>query len=232
MVYGVVMVSTWSYKENTEGMMRATEQISLGQAVDFYSITDNGKTVPEKKTAKIVNYQGVSDGKDYVFWRYAARDGDSYLLQWTVADDAIPAAVTAEGAVLYTKPALDAVDTKGRTIPQYSIIALHPDEGENGFVCVSASIPNVVTADRMFVKGEYVTDESNDVQALQLYTKALATENETVKRELLNNANDLGGTFSRLTFDALWALDNPGRNFDNDDLRGDDEEEAADGSVG
>ena len=70
------------------------------------------------------------------------------------------------------------------------------------------------------------------MQSLQLYTKALATENETVKRELLNNANDLGGTFSRLTFDALWALDNPGRNFDNDDLRGDDYDEAADGPVG
>jgi hypothetical protein len=217
------MASTWSYTENAEGMMRATEPISLGQAVDFYEVRDGDKGIgPDKKTAKIVNYQGVSDGKDYMFWRYEAKDGDAYLLQWAVADNAIPAAVVAEGVVLYTKPALDAVDTRGRKIPQYSIVALHSSEGDNGFVCVSASLPQLAV-DRVFVKGEYVTREYEDVQVLQLYTKALATENETVKEELLSNAWDLGGTFQDLIFDALWQLRNPGgyRGVE-DDLEDDD----------
>jgi hypothetical protein len=224
------MASTWSYTETADGMMKATEPISLGQAVDFYEVRDGDMGVgPDKKTAKIVNYQGVSDGKDYVFWRYAARDGDAYLLQWAVADNAIPAAVVYDGAVVYTKAALDAVDNRGRKIPQYSIVALHPVEGDNGFVCVSASIPNQLAVDRVFVKGEYVTREYEDVQVLQLYTKALATENETVKEELLNNAWDLGGTFNDLIFDALWKLRNPGgyRGIE-DDLEPDEE----DGAVG
>jgi hypothetical protein len=234
------MASTWSYKENAEGQMRATDPISWGEGVDFFVVYDTGKAQPEKKTAKIVNYQGVSDGKDYVFWRYDAKDGDAYLLQWAVADDAVPAAVFAENVVLYTKAALDAVDTRGRKIPQYTIVALHDTEWDNGFDCVSASIPNQFSVDRMFIKEDMITQRPLDVQALQLYQKALATENETVKEELLSNAEDLGGIFYELVFDALWQLRNPGGYRDDDDnpyyrpqgYRSDDEEEEDDGAVG
>jgi hypothetical protein len=138
-------------------------------------------------------------------------DGEDYWVQnYFVAPEAEPGVIVNGETVLYSRADLTAPVTSGTvTIPQYTIVAVHPDTASGLFVAVSAYLDNVnnPVIEKRFVKKENVTTAGGDVQAMKLYQMAMITKNETAKKELLKNAQAVGSRFYELIQPALDAFD-------------------------
>ncbi len=109
--------------------------------------------------------------------------------------------------MLYKKP--DIAAPSGMTIPNDTIVGVHSDKTEGGFIPISAYLDGakspVVT--RMYVKEDYVTVVDIDVKAMKLIVLAKAEKNEVVKKELLRNAESLRSSYSDIIGAELAAME-------------------------
>ncbi len=108
---------------------------------------------------------------------------------------------------MYKKP--DIASPSGTTIPKDTIVGVHSDKTEGGFIPISAYLDGakspVVT--RMYVKQDSVTVVDVDVKAMKLLNLAKAEKNEVVKKELLKNAESLLSSYGDRISAELAALE-------------------------
>jgi hypothetical protein len=192
--------------EDASGKMAYSAAAGLGETVTVFMVPDSaGMLVPEKKSAV-----RASDNETRDFYHILALDDQKeyWIQNLFLAPNAKPAVVLSDNAMLYSKPDLAAVARNGVILPKYSVVGLHAENAANAsndFYCVSAYIdtlasPSVV---EMYIKADTLTVDSADVRVIQLYQTALASANETVKKEILTNALSLGGAFSSLVSRTL-----------------------------
>ncbi len=144
-------------------------------------------------------------------------DGEDYWVQTVfVASDAVPGVIIGNETILYSKP--DITKATSSIIPEYSLVAVHPDTESEIFVSISAYVDGEkpYSVEQKFIKKENVTIFYDDVQAMKLYTIANAAENEVVKRELLKNALELDSGFKYLIRKELGIEDESDDNYDPD----------------
>ncbi|GMO57692.1 MAG: hypothetical protein Ta2G_17520 [Termitinemataceae bacterium] len=219
---GVILYSGWvKFTEDDAGEMVYALEAPAGEAVTVLFAPnpqaegESNKKItyssdPETKKAK-----RARDKRELLF--YHVKDKDEDAKEWWVQDfalavDATPAVVISEDVVLYSKA--DLTSPSSVIIPQYSIVGVHDDK--NNFTEVSAYISSFEGSktspivSKKFLKQETLTVIPSDVQAIQLYNKALKTENEIVKKEILQNALSLHSRFSSLIDEQL----NPSENVD------------------
>jgi len=152
--------------------------------------------------------------------RFAKIESDKETL-WIqdvfVAADSIPGVIVGDEVVLYKKP--DVAAPSGTTIPKDTIVGVHSDKTEGGFIPISAYVDGakspVVT--RMYVKADYVTVVDIDVKAMKLISLAKAEKNEVVKKELLRNAESLRSSYGDVISAELKAMEPKEEEFFADD---------------
>jgi hypothetical protein len=155
-----------------------------------------------------------TDKAERDFFRVDVDGGDYWVQNYFVAPEAAPGVIVNGETVLYSRADLAAPVTSGTvTIPQYTIVAVHPGMDSGNFTAISAYLEgaNNPVVERRYVKKENITTGAGDVQAMKLYQMAMVTKNEVAKKELLKNAQEVGSRFYELIQPALEALDPPGQ---------------------
>jgi hypothetical protein len=156
--------------------------------------------VPEKKTAV-----RLSDNEERQFYHIRAEGQDYWIQDLFLAVDAIPGIIFADNTFLYTEPDISAISSNALKLPLYALVGVHMAESTPDFICVSAYVTDFssTVVDKQFIKRDTVTSDSLDLRVFRLYRVAEASSNETVKRELLNDAMSLGSSFNYLISEAL-----------------------------
>ncbi|MDR2768467.1 MAG: hypothetical protein LBB82_09120 [Treponema sp.] len=193
---GVILsqASLWELKD--DGNVYWKKTLNAGDTVTFKGEERRMTRMPAKVDHDFILIE--SDGQDL------------WVIKGLVAGDAIPGVILYPDTVLYSKAVLDSpVTSKNNIIPQYTIVGVHSGLAENSFSCISAYLSeNWVVIDKRFVKQDTLSTSDNQVQGMKLYRLALATENPVVKKELLNNALQVGSSFEELISEELYKLAN------------------------
>jgi hypothetical protein len=207
MVPSVVLYDTaakWAEDEN--GNMDYRKDSESGEIVQVFMIPDPADAntlIPEKKEAV-----RLSDNEKREFYHIMAEGEPFWIQDVFVGVDAVPGIVLQDNAFLYSKPEIAAMYTDARKLPQYFTLAVHTAESNSDFACISAYVFdfNNPVIDKQFIKREMVTTDALDHQVYRLYEIAESNSNETVKREILNDALPMGSKFNYLVVEALDRL--------------------------
>ncbi|MDR2181173.1 MAG: hypothetical protein LBN92_00675 [Treponema sp.] len=192
---GVILAqaSLWELKD--DGNVYWKKTLNAGDTVIFKGEERRMTRMPAKVDHDFILVE--SDGQDL------------WVIKGLVAGDAVPGVILYPDTVLYSKALLDSpVTSKNNIVPQYTIVGVHSGLAENSFSCISAYLSeNWVIIDKRFVKQETLSTSDHEVQGMKLYRLALAAENPVIKRELLNNALQVGSSFEGLISEELYKLD-------------------------
>ncbi|MDR1929787.1 MAG: SH3 domain-containing protein [Treponema sp.] len=193
---GVIVSTAYLMELHDDGLMyTANRVLNPGDTVGWKEETIRAKRKSDNVERDF--YRIDSDGEDLWVQSYAA-----------AGPGAEPAVIIGENTVLYTRPDL-AAPASGSiiSIPQYTLAAVFPGMETDLFTCISAYIANTGTVDKRYVKRQNISTDSGDVKSMQLYQLALATTIGLRRRELLNNAREISGSFGSLIGEALADLE-------------------------
>jgi len=140
------------------------------------------------------------DGLTRTFYR-VEMEGDYWVQDYAIAGPAIPAVITGDETVLYTKPDLTAVARRGSiTIPKYALAALlNDDDPFDQFAKISARVEGSdnPSISELYVKAENISSDYNDVGCVKLARIASLTKSPAARKELLRNAMEMAGKSRR-----------------------------------
>ncbi len=206
-VSSVILYDTAAkWNEDAQGNMAFSESSSSGDVVEACMIPDPAS--PDAFIAEEKKAIRLTDKLEREFYHIQVEGKDYWIQDLFLAVDAIPGVISSDNAILYTKPNALTISASALTLPQYSIVGVHPKESTSDFLCVSAYVPEFssTVVNKQFIKRDMATTDSRDLQVLRLYNVAKVNKNEIVKRELLNDAMSVGGNFNYLIVEALDEL--------------------------
>jgi hypothetical protein len=152
------------------------------------------------------------DGVTRTFYR-VEMEGDYWVQDYAIAGPAVPAVITADETVLYTKPDLTSVARRGSiSIPKYTLVALLDDnDPTDQFVKITARVEGAAnpSISELYVKLENISSDYNDVGCAKLARIASLTTNPASRKELLKNAIQMAEKGSRFYHVAGGLNDDP-----------------------
>ncbi|MDR2898609.1 MAG: hypothetical protein LBU99_07300 [Spirochaetaceae bacterium] len=206
-VTAVVLYDTAAkWKENEQDQMSFSKSSEVGELVSVFMLPNPANPevlIPEKKEAV-----RLSDNEKREFYHIKEEGQDYWIQDLFLGVDAVPGIISGDTAFLYTKPDVGAISSKALKLPQFSFAAVHTAESTPDFVCISAYVTEFAnkSVEKQYIKRDMVTADTLDLRVFRLYQVAENSKNDTVKRELLNDARSLGSSFNYLVVEALNKL--------------------------
>jgi hypothetical protein len=192
---GVILATAYLWELRGDGIMYSVNKVRYaGDAVGW-----KDETITAKRN---------TDNLEREFRRIDSDGEDLWAQSYAAAGPAVPGIVLGENTLLYTRPDL-AAPASGwiLSVPQYTLAAVFPEMDMEQFIGISAYVENTGVADRQYVKRQNISTDPSDVKSMQLYQLALDTAIGVRKRELLNNALEISGSFSVLINKELHELE-------------------------
>jgi hypothetical protein len=135
-----------------------------------------------------------ANGNKRTFYRVLSDGAEYWVQEYFIAGPAVPAVITGEETVLYTKPEPSAVSRTGIvTLPGFTLVAMLDDDNlTDDFIRIAAFLSDVRPIER-YVKIKDISWDQNDVGGVKLARIAAVTKNPAAHKELLKNAMEMLG---------------------------------------
>jgi hypothetical protein len=193
---GVIISTAYLWELRNDGLMYSANKVR-----------NTGDTVGWKD--ELIKAKRQTDNVERDFYHIDSDGEDLWVQSYAIAGpDAVPGVVLAENAVLYTRADL-AAPASGSilSLPQYTIGAVFPGMDSDQFTGISVYLDTVGTVNKRYIKRQNISADPSDVKSMQLYQLALATTIGIRRRELLNNALEMSGSFGSLIDGALAEIE-------------------------
>lgn len=190
MIPGVMLWDEASFwYEKPDGKMYWKLTVDYGTAFECYpkESSDSTNSLIESKNAiRVITSTKEEAKKEFTKIRY--QNNDYWVQTAIIAINAIPAVVVKDNTYIYKAAEIDKI-TKDQ-LAVGTILALYEEEAINGFSKISAR-PGTKLYEEVFIKEDKLSNNPDDIRALNMVKLIKNTKEKAMQLELLDNTKNL-----------------------------------------
>ncbi len=190
MIPGVMLWDEASFwYEKPDGKMYWKLTVDYGTAFECYpkeSSSSTNSLVESKNAIRVITSTKEEATKEFTKIRY--QNNDYWVQTAIIAINAIPAVVVKDNTYIYKAAELDK-NTKDQ-LSLGTVIALYEEEAINGFSKISAR-PDTKLYEEVFIKEDKLSNNPDDIRALNMVKLIKNTKEKAMQLELLDNTKNL-----------------------------------------
>ena len=190
MIPGVMLWDEASFwYEKPDGKMYWKLTVDYGTAFECYpkeSSSSTNSLVESKNAIRVITSTKEEATKEFTKIRY--QNNDYWVQTAIIAINAIPAVVVKDNTYIYKAAEIDKI-TKDQ-LSLGTVIALYEEEAINGFSKISAR-PATKLYEEVFIKEDKLSNNPDDIRALNMVKLIKNTKEKAMQLELLDNTKNL-----------------------------------------
>ena len=190
MIPGVMLWDEASFwYEKPDGKMYWKLTVDYGTAFECYpkeSSSSTNSLVESKNAIRVITSTKEEATKEFTKIRY--QNNDYWVQTAIIAINAIPAVVVKDNTYIYKAAEIDKI-TKDQ-LSLGTVIALYEEEAINGFSKISAR-PDTKLYEEVFIKEDKLSNNPDDIRALNMVKLIKNTKEKAMQLELLDNTKNL-----------------------------------------
>ena len=190
MIPGVMLWDEASFwYEKPDGKMYWKLTVDYGTAFECYpkeSADSTNSLVESKNAIRVITSTKEEAKKEFTKIRY--QNNDYWVQTAIIAINAVPAVVVKDNTYIYKAAEIDKITKDQLSVG--TILALYEEEAINGFSKISAR-PGTKLYEEVFIKEDKLSNNPDDIKALNMVKLIKTTKEKAMQLELLDNTKNL-----------------------------------------
>ncbi|MBO4858233.1 MAG: hypothetical protein J5527_06945 [Treponema sp.] len=190
MIPGVMLWDEASFwYEKPDGKMYWKLTVDYGTAFECYpkeSADSTNSLVESKNAIRVITSTKEEAKKEFTKIRY--QNNDYWVQTAIIAINAVPAVVVKDNTYIYKAAEIDKITKDQLSVG--TILALYEEDTINGFSKISAR-PGTKLYEEVFIKEDKLSNNTDDIRALNMVKLIKNTKEKAMQLELLDNTKNL-----------------------------------------